>query len=240
MTNSGTRNRKTVIDESLLPAPALIPFEERRSLTRLAYFEAWAWFQALVYWIPGRFGWLLRRVLYRPFFQRAGKRFHVAEFCSVQPPNRFQIGYRSALSRHVIINAQGGVILGDYSGIGPFSQVITVNHLFRNIDEAWGEQPRLLEAAPVIIRENVWVGGSTVILQGVEIGPNAIVAAGSVVTQDVPPNTMVAGVPAKVVRQLDEVPEGEFIVGELARKVPAHKAADVAIQGVEDGRWVDE
>lgn len=57
--------------------------------------------------------------------------------------------------------------------------------------------------APTIIRKNAWVGINVTILPGIEIGEGAIVAAGSVVTQNVPPNTLVAGVPAKVVKTLD-------------------------------------
>ena len=207
----------TVIDESLLPPAGIVPFEKRRALRYALGFEAWAWFQAMTYWIPGRIGWILRRTLYRPFFQRAGRGWHIAEFCSVQPPSRFQIGNRSALSRFVIVNAQGGVILGDYSGIGPFSQVISVNHTWRKSDVTWGEQPRYLETAPVIIHENVMIGAECVILAGVRIGPNAVVAAGATVTKDVPPFTVVAGVPAKVIRRLDDAADDAFLVGRVAR-----------------------
>jgi len=209
----------SVIDESLLPPAQLIPEGHRRSLKRAVYYEAWAWFQAMTYWIPGRVGWIVRRILYSPFYQRAGRGWHVAEFCSVQPPNRFQIGYRSVLSRFVVINAQGGVILGDYSGIGPFSQVITVTHQLKNIDGVpWGEQPRLLQTAPVIIEPHVWVGAGCIVLPGVRLGPNAVVAAGSTVTRDVPPYTLVGGVPAKVIRRLDEAPEDTFLFNQAANE----------------------
>jgi len=56
--------------------------------------------------------------------------------------------------------------------------------------------------APVIIRDNVWIGMGAVILKGVTIGENSVVAAGAIVTRDVPPNTVVAGNPAKVVKEL--------------------------------------
>jgi len=215
--NQGRRRRRGAIDERFLPQPKLVFMRERQSFKRLASYEAWAWFQAMTYWIPGRIGWIVRRALYGPFFQRADRAWHIAEFCSIQPPNRFQIGYRSVLSRFVVINAQGGVILGDYSGIGPFSQVITVTHQIKNLkDVPWGEQPRILETAPVIIEPHVWVGAGCIILPGVRIGPNAVVAAGSTVTRDVPPFTLVGGVPAKVIRKLDAIPEGEYLFGSTA------------------------
>ena len=56
----------------------------------------------------------------------------------------------------------------------------------------------------MLFRSNVWIGGSATILPGVTIGKNAIVAAGAVVTKDVPANTIVGGNPAKVIRKIDE------------------------------------
>ncbi len=230
-----------VMDESRLPPPGLIPFEARRSLPRAAYYEAWAWYQAMLYWIPGRIGWIMRRILYRPFFQRAGRGWHVAEFCSIQPPNLFQIGNYSAVSRFATINAQGGVILKNYSGIGPFSQVISVNHVFKKEKDThlpYGMQPRILETKPIVIEDNVWIGAGCVILPGVRIGPNAAIMAGSTVHKDVPPYSLAGGVPARVVfrttrEELEKEP-GDFILrgglqkkhGEAATKRDEAKTGD--------------
>jgi acetyltransferase-like isoleucine patch superfamily enzyme len=60
-----------------------------------------------------------------------------------------------------------------------------------------------LEALPVTIGAGVWVGARAMIMPGVTIGDGAVIAAGAVVTKDVPPNTLVAGVPARIVRELD-------------------------------------
>ena len=62
----------------------------------------------------------------------------------------------------------------------------------------------LEEAEPVVIGRNCWIGGSAYVLKGVHIGDNSIVAAASVVTKSVPPNTLVGGVPAKVLRELPD------------------------------------
>ena len=59
-----------------------------------------------------------------------------------------------------------------------------------------------IRTAPVLIRDNVWIGMGAVILKGVTIGENSVVAAGAIVTRDVPPNTVVAGNPARVVKEL--------------------------------------
>jgi acetyltransferase-like isoleucine patch superfamily enzyme len=60
-----------------------------------------------------------------------------------------------------------------------------------------------IEGAPIVIEDNVWLGANVVVMPGVTIGKHSVVAAGSVVTKDVPPDTIVAGVPAKVVKKLD-------------------------------------
>jgi len=59
-------------------------------------------------------------------------------------------------------------------------------------------------AQPVVIEDNVMVGANAVILESVRVGEGAVVAAGAVVTQDVPPHTVVAGIPARVIKQVDE------------------------------------
>lgn len=62
---------------------------------------------------------------------------------------------------------------------------------------------RKLELKPVLIRKNAWIGAKATILPGVIIGENAVVAAGAVVTSDVPKNSVVAGVPAKVIKKIE-------------------------------------
>jgi acetyltransferase-like isoleucine patch superfamily enzyme len=63
-----------------------------------------------------------------------------------------------------------------------------------------------VEAKPIVIEKNVWIATGATILGGVIVGENSMVAAGAVVTKDVPPNSFVAGVPAKVIRSLEETP----------------------------------
>ena len=58
--------------------------------------------------------------------------------------------------------------------------------------------------APIVLGKKVWVGSNATILQGVTIGDNAVIAAGAVVTKDVPANTIVGGVPARVIKRIDE------------------------------------
>ena len=93
---------------------------------------------------------------------------------------------------------RGGISVGKGTKIGPRVNLITENH---------GIAPSrrtFLASKAIRIGRNVWIGAAATILPGVTVGDNAIVAAGSVVSHDVPPNTIVAGVPAKVIREIGE------------------------------------
>ena len=91
---------------------------------------------------------------------------------------------------------RGGITVEDKVLIGPKANLITENH---------PEDPELrryVYAKPIHIKKGAWIGASTTILPGVTIGENAIVAAGAVVTKDVPDNVIVGGVPAKIIRKI--------------------------------------
>ncbi|MBB1068937.1 sugar O-acetyltransferase [Limosilactobacillus sp. RRLNB_1_1] len=92
----------------------------------------------------------------------------------------------------------GEVKIGNNVWIGPNTDIYTVNHPI----EAEGRRQHLSKVSPVVIGDDVWICGKVTIVPGVTVGHNAIIAAGSVVTKNVPANTMVAGVPAKVVKKL--------------------------------------
>lgn len=110
------------------------------------------------------------------------------------------------IGREVFINMgctlmdRGGITIEDKVLIGPKANLITENH---------PEDPDLRKyvyARPIHIKKGAWIGATATVLPGVTIGENAIVAAGAVVTKDVPDNVVVAGVPAKIVRPLRDQP----------------------------------
>lgn len=92
------------------------------------------------------------------------------------------------------------VRMGDNVWIGPDALICTVNH---PLDPA-GRRKHLGIAKPITIGNDVWIGGKATILPGVTIGNNVVVAAGAVVTKDVPDNTLVGGVPAKVIKKIPD------------------------------------
>ena len=90
----------------------------------------------------------------------------------------------------------GGIIIEDNVLIGPKVNLVTENHPLDPADR------KSLVCQSIVVKYNAWIGAAATILPGVTIGENAVVAAGAVVTSDVPPNTVVGGVPAKVIKTL--------------------------------------
>ena len=108
-----------------------------------------------------------------------------------------QIGQNVFINHACSFLDMGGITLEDQVLIGPKVNLITENH---PLDPA---NRRALICKPIVIKRNAWIGAAATLLPGVTIGENAVVAAGAVVSKDVPANTVVGGVPAKVLKKLD-------------------------------------
>ena len=118
------------------------------------------------------------------------------------PPFYTECGRNIYIGKNVFINCncyfqdQGCMYIGDGSLIGSFVMMATINH---------GKDPSRRSdniPAPIHIGKNVWIGSHATILPGVTVGDNAIIAAGAVVVKDVPADTIVGGVPAKVLKSV--------------------------------------
>ncbi len=108
-----------------------------------------------------------------------------------------RVGANVFVNQGCRFNDIGGIEIGDDVMIGPGVSLITSGH---PLDPA--ERRRGITSAPIRVGRNVWIGASAMILQGVTIGDDAVVAAGAVVTRDVPARTVVAGVPAAVIKTI--------------------------------------
>lgn len=128
-----------------------------------------------------------------------GAVLHVYNFRAL-PHAGIRIGRDALISEYTVIRGQGGVHIGDRVYTSPMTQIVAVNHEFDDPHRPFVEQG--ITAAGIVIEDDVWIGASAVITDGVRIGRGAVVAAGAVVTADVPPHTVVAGVPARVVREI--------------------------------------
>ena len=118
------------------------------------------------------------------------------------PPFYTDCGKYIKLADNVFINSgcqfqdQGGITIGEGTLVGPKCVIATLNH---NMDPS---KRANIKPAPVVIGKNVWIGANCTILPGVTIGDGAVIAAGAVVNKDVPANTVVGGIPAKVIKEV--------------------------------------
>jgi acetyltransferase-like isoleucine patch superfamily enzyme len=113
------------------------------------------------------------------------------------------IGDRTGIGARAFIGGQGGVTIGNDVITGPNIQIFSENHNFENNTLLIKEQG--VTKQHTTIGNNCWLGGGITILAGVTIGDGCIIAAGSVVTKSVPANSIVAGVPAKIIKTRGEI-----------------------------------
>ena len=144
-----------------------------------------------------------------------GSVLHVYNFRGL-PNSGIFIGEDSLIGEMNVIRGQGGVHIGNRVYTSPLCQIIAVNHIFDDPTKPFIGQG--ITAEGVVIEDDVWIGSGAVILDGVRVGQGAVVAAGAVVNKDVPPHTVVGGVPAKVLKE---------ITPEAAKEMQAKRTARV-------------
>ncbi len=139
--------------------------------------------------------------------------------CIVLSPFNIQYGRHVKLGKWSFVNFGATfldanlITLGDFVAVGPNVQFITDTHPLRPEDRLLPAEPgsqlpfKVVNLAhPITVEDYAWIGAGAIILPGVTIGAGAMVAAGAVVTKDVPPRMVVAGNPARVIRSVDDGP----------------------------------
>lgn len=123
----------------------------------------------------------------------------------IKPPFRCDYGYQIFVGDNFFANFDcvfldaGRIVIGDNCMIGPKTTILAITHPVDPAKRAEG----IGIPKDVIIGNNVWIGANVTILPGITIGNNAVIGAGSVVTKNVPENTVVAGNPAKIIREIN-------------------------------------
>jgi acetyltransferase-like isoleucine patch superfamily enzyme len=137
------------------------------------------------------------------FSQLIGKK--VDESFSLIPPFYTVGGTEIRIGQNVFVNQNctfydlGGLDIADDVMIGPNVSIITTGHPLNP-----SQRRAATIGRPIVIERNVWIAAGATIIGGVTVGENSVVAAGSVVTKDVPPNTLAAGNPARVIRSIGD------------------------------------
>lgn len=180
--------------------------------------EIGEWLEAWVRYCPGSLGRALRRWWFGRKFARLGPKacfeegvvvtgaanisiggqFAMMRFGSLDAHNgKLTIGDRSALNFNVCLSAaEGEIELGDNVMVGPNSTFRASNHEFGDPDQPIFKQEH--KKGRIVVENDVWIGAHVVVLPDVRIGAHSVVGAGSVVTKDVEPYSVVAGVPARL------------------------------------------
>jgi acetyltransferase-like isoleucine patch superfamily enzyme len=133
-------------------------------------------------------------------FVMHGAVLHVYNFRNL--PHAFiRIGRDSLIGEYNVLRGQGGITIGDRVYLAPLVQLLAVNHVFDDPARPMVEQG--ITAEGIVIEDDVWIGAGAIITDGVTVGQGAVVAGGAVVASDVPPHTVVGGVPARVLKKIE-------------------------------------
>ena len=143
----------------------------------------------------------MRWFLYKLFLKNLGIRTRISKRVEVRCPYRIRVGSYSNVNKRSLLDGRGGeLVIGKNVDIAQEVNIWTLEH-------DYNDPHYLAKGNSVVIDDYVWIASRATILPGVHIGRGAVVAAGAVVTKDVPPMTIVGGVPAKVIGKRDVDPE---------------------------------
>lgn len=139
----------------------------------------------------------------------------IAPDAHIKPPlyvdygKYIRVGARTFINYGLVALDVAPITIGEDVQIGPNVQLLTPTHPVDPLPR----QQKWEAAEPIVIGDNVWLGGGVIVLPGVTIGENSVIGAGAVVTRDIPPNVIAVGNPARVVRQLEGPDTGEAPAG---------------------------
>lgn len=132
---------------------------------------------------------------------RLGRGTRVSRLARIYRPSQVRIGSNVVLNDFIHIWGGGGVTIGDDTIIASHVVITSQSHDTGALSRGANYRDTSV-MQPVVIGSNVWIGAAAVILPGVEIGDNSVIAAGSIVSRDIPPSALAMGSPARVARHL--------------------------------------
>lgn len=137
----------------------------------------------------------INRARFRAKIGYLGEFSDISSDVTIKSPENLIMGRRSSISPNSFVDAGGGIVIGDYVLI---SHMVSINSMSHPTTPPY----HAVVKAKTIINDHAWIGANSIIKEGIEIGEGAIIAAGAVVAHSVAPWTMVAGVPAKHIRDI--------------------------------------
>ncbi len=137
------------------------------------------------------------KIYFRQLFSSFGKNSIINGHIQVRGLVNIYLGKNSVINHGALLNARGRLEIGNYVHISPYVVINTAG-----LDYKEKKEKRKHFIQPIIIKDGVWIGSGAIINPGVTIGENSVIGAGAVVTKDVPPNVVVCGVPARIIKNI--------------------------------------
>lgn len=186
----------------------ILSFIRRNGLRAILAHALEIYVGALLRWLPGVEGLLLRALFYRSLFSVSGPSLLIYPNVYIIFSDRMSVGRRVAINVGTYIDAGGEIQIGDHVMIGPHCVLSSREHSIGVTGDPMCFQP--VRYGKIEIGNDVWIGANVSIKSGVRIGSGSVIAAGAVVVTDVPSNAIVGGAPAKVLRYRGDEPERDY------------------------------
>lgn len=170
---------------------ALAMFTQSKAYTVLRKFVLETFTNTILSHLPI---WKARRGALKLLRAKIGTGTYINRHCYIMDPNRMAIGQNSHINRLCTLDARGGLYIGNSVSVSHGVMLMTGSHDINSHDFS-------VNYLPIRIEDYAWIGCGAIVLQNVKIGRGAVVAAGAVVTKDVPPYTVVGGIPAKAINK---------------------------------------
>lgn len=166
---------------------------------KIAIFMLYSYFCGAVHILANILPWPIRNLIVRPLFLAAGRSLLIDYGCYFRYPWRISIGEFTTINRGCsfypgLLGEDGFIKIGNRVSFGPEVKLFAAGHDYSDLNLAD-------VAIDIIICDDVWIGGNSVVLPGVHIGRGCIVGAGSVVTRSLPPYSVAVGSPAKIIKK---------------------------------------
>jgi len=162
--------------------------------------KIYEWIALLIRNIPTEtVGIRLRHYIYKKLLKSLGEDTKIYEGVILISPERIAIGSHCTLNPSCYLAGKGGIEIGDYVHIAAYVGIFSFNHIYEDPTRPIALQGSRREK--VNIGNDIWIGSGVTVLSGVSIGNGSVVGAGSVVVDDVPPYSVVAGVPAQLIKK---------------------------------------
>ena len=140
----------------------------------------------------------LRNYLYSFLLDNIGKKSNICASVTIISPQNIFLGDRVSIHHNCYIGGRGKIKIGNYVSIATSSIIVSEEHNYKDLDILIKDQG--VKAKDILIEDNVWIGANAVILGGVKVREGTVVAAGAVVKKDTEKNSIVGGVPAKLIK----------------------------------------